>query len=471
MSNPFHKKGSNAPAFLSRFDSASDMVTGLSSFHDGKVFRKVNKGGQIYSGIINALPPSWRKKLYSYGGLLESTSMKNLHKIDAEEISRWIYQSYPERTWPAIAIGSSNGALSHLYAALNIPWLPQTFLVPIKKDEAHSIDKPEDTIRWSENAGAIFLKNNPGWHLSQMMDPVQDRVRAGLIAYFRIKKQSLAYWYKKFILERLQHGGTIFIADCKLKWPVVTLGDNHTFQFGGLGTYKSEEYYYGSKRIHAFLREVNSEVKSWAIPKPDKQMSEAEWGFDENLTAEILELAKTKGYKVSKITFTHPQGISSNIADIYREWYKNNKQISDRLLVESFTVHSPLLTIETSSVPYWLFFNSEDAAAMMENYIDGTEPFDEIFMMILSHGKTLGGVTSIRKWESILSKARKSGQFVGMDKNEYPLDLGIFTRYTHALEKAITDRYPIQQISMNDFQGIYSKFLKGDGAEISSLVI
>jgi pimeloyl-ACP methyl ester carboxylesterase len=33
----------------------------------------------------------------------------------------------------AVAIGSSGGALTHLYAALGIPWLPQTLLLPVRQ--------------------------------------------------------------------------------------------------------------------------------------------------------------------------------------------------------------------------------------------------------------------------------------------------------------------------------------------------
>ncbi len=469
MNNPFHHKSNKAPGFLSRFDSSTDMASGLSSFHKGEIFKKVSIGGSLYSWMINSIPATWRKKLYTYGGKYDATSYKNISQIDAEQISKWIYHSYPEKRYQAIAIGSSNGALSHLYSALNIPWLPQTFLIPINKEQEHQVDKPEDTINWSESAGSVFLKHNPEWHLSQMMDPVQDRIRSGSIAYFRIKKQSLGYWYLKFLKERLQPGGTIIIADCELKWPVIKIGDKHTFQYGGLGTYQPDEYYHGSDRISTFLKEVNAPADHWKISEPDSEGPEAEWGFDETLMSDIMQLAEKEGLKVSKIKFNHPQDISSNIADIYREWYRRNNQIHDRLLVESFTVHSPRLTIQTSSVPYWLFFNSVKAAEMMEQYLDETELFNEIYMMILSHGKTLGGVANIRQWESILSRAGRSGQFVGMDKNKYPIDFGVFTRYTKALQKAIPDRYPVRQMTIKYFLDNYSMFLQDTNVSFTSL--
>jgi hypothetical protein len=38
---------------------------------------------------------------------------------------------YPKQRYPAILLGSSNGALTHLAAAMQVPWLPDTVLVPV----------------------------------------------------------------------------------------------------------------------------------------------------------------------------------------------------------------------------------------------------------------------------------------------------------------------------------------------------
>ena len=58
----------------------------------------------------------------------------------SEVISQWVVNEYPQREYPAVAIGSSCGALVHLYAALGIPWLPQTYLIPV----AHPDFEPND---------------------------------------------------------------------------------------------------------------------------------------------------------------------------------------------------------------------------------------------------------------------------------------------------------------------------------------
>ena len=83
----------------------------------------------------------------------------------------------------------------HLCAALGIPWLPQTVLIPVYKGESLSPDKPKETIDWTKKPAEGFLKNNPDWQLHHMMDPSQDRLRVGQIAYFRVKKLKLGKWY------------------------------------------------------------------------------------------------------------------------------------------------------------------------------------------------------------------------------------------------------------------------------------
>jgi len=55
---------------------------------------------------------------------------------------------YPRRTYPAAVVGSSNGAAVHLWGALGIPWLPQTFLVPVARSGVHP-DEPFDAMHWA----------------------------------------------------------------------------------------------------------------------------------------------------------------------------------------------------------------------------------------------------------------------------------------------------------------------------------
>ena len=446
MKSPINSPiGKLAPSFISRFDSATDMVGSLSSFLKGEVFEGVGAtpSNEIYAKLVNNLPDSWIQKLYTYGGITDSTSCKEIKEIDAEETDKWIYNVYPEKKYPAIAIGSSNGAMIHLCAAMGIPWLPQTLLIPVHKGSTFPVDEPIKTMEWAKEPGDTFLKNNPNWQLHHMMDPSQDRLRVGPIAYFRVKKLKLGKWYRKFIEERLEPGGSIIVIDCQQEWPTVKLGDRHYFQFGGMGAISPEEYYQGSERIRDFLQNQKSEAEYWEAPEPTGKSPEAEWGFEPALLEDLEDFCRTKSFTLSKISFEYPQEPSPFIADLYRWWYPMVKLPSERLLVESFTVHAPLLTIRKGSIPYWLFFNVDPAADILEEYLKASPPFEEIYMMILSHGKDSLGHTSVERWRSLMDYAKSRHDFVGVDEEKYPKDLAVYARYSPDFKKKIEEEYPL----------------------------
>src|SRR2546430_7787778 len=72
-------------------------------------------------------------------------------------------------------------------AALGIPWLPQTFLVPVARSGFHP-DEPCQNVRWAEEPACVFLQANPDIQLHHMHDPNQDRLMLQRMTYFRVKK-------------------------------------------------------------------------------------------------------------------------------------------------------------------------------------------------------------------------------------------------------------------------------------------
>ena len=155
------------PDFLATHDSATGMVMALSDFLKDRAFEGLGTvpTSELYAKIINNIPTSWRQKLYAKAGEFSAISLENVNEIDASEIDKWVYDIYPARKYPAIAIGSSNGALIHFCAAMGIPWLPQTLLIPVDKGEEFPVDEPIKTMEWAKETAKVFLKNNPQWHM------------------------------------------------------------------------------------------------------------------------------------------------------------------------------------------------------------------------------------------------------------------------------------------------------------------
>lgn len=86
--------------------------------------------------------------------------------------------------------------------------------------------------------------------------------------------------------------------------------------------------------------------------------------------------------------------------------------------------------------------HTETTATAPERYLDASETFDEINLMLFSHGTESAGLASIDRWRSLLKRARETGRFIGVDEEKYPKDFGSFARYHTDVQK-IDARYPM----------------------------
>ena len=453
MQLPINKAlGTFAPDFLAGHDSATAMAESLSQCLKGKPAGSSIPAGRWYARAINALPAGVRQKLYAASGILDAIGASQLSSLDPEEFCHWIYNIYPKRQYPAIAIGSSNGALIHLCAALGIPWLPQTMLMPIRKPSDISVDEPVRTMEWATEPGKVFLRNNPDWQLQHMMDPIHDRLRVEHIAYFRVKKLTLGPWYERFIRERLAPGGTLLIFDCQKPWQAVALGDRHYFQLGGDGGVADEEYYQGSDRITQFLQDQGAAVPRWHTPTPTATPPEAEWGFAAPLAEDVARLCQQQGYHSRTLAFKNAQAPSAWVADLHRWWYPQVGIDDNRLLVQSFSMQEPYWTLRSGSVPYWTVFSVDGAIAQLENYLKNAPVYDEIYLTMLSHGNQTLDQATVDAMNALFSYATQRGGFIGTNPEKYPKDIGVYARYTKDTQAKITQRYPISHLDADTLE-------------------
>jgi hypothetical protein len=262
-----------------------------------------------------------RKLIYSWGGWKEAISADALAGVDAEEFSRWVTQLYPERTYPAIMVGSSNGAAVHLCAALGIPWLPQTILIPVRHSGLHP-DEPERDLEWGVKPGQALLRANPDLQLHHMHDASQDRLMIQHMSYFRVKRRRLGQAFERFIEERLAPGGILFILECGFSWPVTRVAERHFFQHGAAGGVTAEEYLKGGERVQEFLKRHDPHRTHWQSPEIDTNMPEAEWGFEPALRSDLEDMTRQRGYLVKRIVFQGPEDFSPLVADLYQWWYE-----------------------------------------------------------------------------------------------------------------------------------------------------
>lgn len=435
---------------LANFDSASTMTRALGRCLHGRDFPMLgvipkwgSPGMRAVGAAVNALPVALRRQVYIWSGWSEAVSIRRLAGVRTAEIADWAVQQYPRKRYPAAMIGSSNGALMHLCAALGIPWLPQTVLIPVRR---HGVDAgdPAGELEWGREPAAGLLEANPDLALHHMHDPNQDQLMIRRMSYFRVKMLRLPQAYKDFLLETLEPGGTIFVADCRLRWPAVKVGERHVFQFGALGGLSPEEYTQGGPRVARFLEQHGSSERGWKAPAPDHPAPEAEWGFEPALRDELEVFADENGFRLQTIAFEHPEDPSPLVADLYRAWYHQNGMPADTLLMPNFILMEPYWTLRTGAVPFWTVFNVEPSADALERYLSSRDPFDDIYLMLFSHGAESAGLASAKRWRSLAENAKRRGKLLGADERNYPRDFATFTRYYRAFQKEIQTHHPTQ---------------------------
>jgi hypothetical protein len=436
------------PSYLADFDSASAMLTALGRFLHGRdlpmlgaVPRWAMPAMRALSGGINRLPAFLQEQVYIWSGRLEAIASRRLDRVTEAELSGWAVSQYPRRRYPAVAIGSSNGAATHLWAAMGIPWLPQTFLIPVARSGVHP-DEPEEELEWARRPARTVLDRNPDLQLHHMHDPVQDRLMVRRMSYFRLKKLSLGQTYRAFLDHCLEPGGTIFLVDCRFSWPVTDCGDRHLFQFGALGGATAEEMHAGGPRVAEYLRRYRSHRTRWNPPAADIIAPEAEWGFAPPLGQDIVAYGREHGCPVHRLAFEEPEAMSPFVADLHRWWNERRGLSSTRLLVDSFILMEPYWTLATGSIPFWMVFNTEGSFAALHEYLS-TRVFDEIYLTLFSHGVNSIGLPSIADWRALIEHASARSKFIGVDESAFPRDFAVYARYHAALLRTIRNRHPL----------------------------
>jgi hypothetical protein len=434
---------------ITEYDSAAFMHRATAQFlrgHDFRVWERVPRYMPravflALVGLINQLPESAKIKLSVATSQSQAVKPADISGVDEEQIARDLVAAIPKRRYPAIAIGSSNGALVHLYAALGVPWLPQTNLMLINRDQSIEPDDMAQDAKWGEEFARPLLERNPNLRLHQMNDPAQDRYMAIKMTYFRLKFINLPAAYRQFITDNLEPGGTILVANCQNRWPTTRISDRHYFQVGGYGGITIDEYLHGGPRVKEFLERSGSNRDHFVLPEITGDHLEAEWGFDESMLESIDALAADHAFHVKQLYFTHPQDPVRPIADFYRDWYTAIGRPTDKLLIESFMLLEPYWGLRTGCIPYWAVFTGQPSFDDIAEYVN-QHAFDYIYMTLFSNIVRSIGVPEKHQWQSLASRARTDHALLGVDLEKFPFDLLSAFSFFDDAPKKIPHRYP-----------------------------
>lgn len=145
-----------------------------------------------------------------------------------------------------------------------------------------------------------------------------------------------------------------------------------------------------------------------------------------------MDWARRHGHPVVEVRYDHPQDPAAAVASTVRAELRRRGHAAERLLVSSFVVHDPWRTLATGSVPFWTFFPVRRAADDLAAYLDGAD-FDDVDVLLFSHGVRSQGLADARTWQRVADRARRRGRLLGVDADAFPADFGVFARYARAL--------------------------------------
>lgn len=401
---------------VASFDSATVLHAGLAAALRGRPFPHLGHSSRTAAAIRVAgrLPWPILRRLYTRIGASEGIDPTRLADVDLAAVAATLAGAYPPRRYPAALIGASNGALTHLAAALQIPWLPGTVLVPVARTgDPH---RPIDALHFGARTAPPLLDANPDIVLHHMHDQVQDELMVARMTYFRVKWRALPEAYTRFLATHLAPGAPVVLIDDRSRWPVVRVSDRHLFQTGAQGGQQPSDYLH---RPHT--------------PPPDDEAPEAEWGADPGLDDAVAAWCTAHGHPLIRLTYPDPQAPAQAVATVLRHWYTARGEPGDRLLVPSFVLGDPWRTINAATVPFWTMFCVQPALRALDAHLAASPTYRAVDILAFQHGVHSAGIADPDQWLAVARRHGATARLLALDPHRFPHDIASLGRYGQAL--------------------------------------
>lgn len=418
---------------VASFDSATVLHAGLAAALRGAPFPHLGHSAPAGAAIRVAgkLPWAVLRRLYTRIGASEGVDPRRLGEVDLAAVARWLVDGYPQRRYPAAFVGSSNGAIAHLAAALQVPWLPGTVLVPVSR--VGDPQRPIDALRFGQRFAPPLLERNPDVVLHHMHDQVQDELMVARMTYFRTKWHALPETYQQFLTRSLAPGAPVVLVEDDSTWPVVHVAERHVFQTGAQGGLQPEDY-----------------LVQPHTPRPDDEAPEAEWGADPGLGTALAVWCAAHGHPLMRLRYSGPQMPAHSVATVMRTWYAGRGEDADRLVVPSFVLGDPWRMINTASVPFWTFFSVLPALRALEAHLEKSSPYRTVDVLLFQHGVRSNGIATPEQW---LAAARRHGatpRLLAVDPRRFPHDIASLGQYGRALTELPPAHYPWSPLKIDE---------------------
>ena len=417
---------------IASFDSASVLHAATVAALERRMFGHLGQSQILGTGIraLSRLPWPLVRVVYARFGGAEGINPDDLGNVDMQRVAGSFADAYPGGRYPALFVGSSNGALMELAAAMQVPWLPGTLLVPVHRvGDAH---RPDQALEFGERVGPALLDANPGIVLHQMHDSAQDELMVARMTYFRTKWNRLPDAYIRFLETRLEPNAPVFLVNDESTWKVTRVGERHVFQAGGRGGLTADEY-----------------LAMPYTPAANDIAPEAEWGADPGFSSAVRDWAAAHGHPIVEVRLDGPQEAAHPVAELLRAWTRDRGGAADRLLVPSFVLGDAWRTIDLGLVPFWTYFGVQSAVESLHFHLRHAEAYREVDVLIFQHGAESPGYARPEDFERAVRESGATPRMLAFRPDKSPRDIGAMGRYNSVLSREPSANLPFRRIAVD----------------------
>jgi len=398
------------------FDSATRTVREVARALSGRgrgILEAYPPGSSLFLRLIGLLPEDLRIRAIEWG--ISRSLGRSPQGLQEDSLPRWCVAQYPQRKYPAIVVGSPNGAVAHLAALLGAPFLTSSFLLSFR----HHIE-PDDLqgyYRFGKGIAERFLEDDD-FEAINHYDPLHDRSLVRYADLLRLRLVRLPGVYHDFIIDNLAPGGRLILVNCSYPWPQYRLSERSFLQVGGLGGVEPEGF-----------------LKRWSLKLPLEERPESEWGCPLGLAADVRQFARERRIELVELEFDHPQRYSLLA---YRA-YLAAGAAKEELMLDCFSYISPYTNVTTGIPALWLPFNDRGSFKFARHFLENKR-FKRIYLALVPSFARSGDTVPLAQWRELL-QGQGRVELLGIGPRSYPADpLAPFAYSTELLR--LRRRYP-----------------------------
>ncbi|MHA2646290.1 MAG: hypothetical protein V2G47_07480 [bacterium JZ-2024 1] len=358
--------------------------------------------------VLSQLPPDFQKWGIRLGVLTKGISPSVSRSITLSTLLESCLSGYEGKKYPAVAIGAPSGAVAHLCALLQIPFLTTHFLFSFRFWNPRL--SARRTALFGSSLALNLLQHNPCVEALIHFDPVHDRFLVYRLCHIRLRLRCFPSAYLNWLKHHLAPDGRVLLINCSYPWKVLFFTHNILFQIGGLGDIPPSYF-----------------IQSFGWKGDWKDYPESEWGTPPAFLDSAREILKKENIPYTEIRFTHPQNFSLFVWKLWQDFSP-----SSRIFLDSFTFIDPYFHLLTRIPPYWLPFNCRDSLRLARQHLN-SHRFESIYLSLPPSFADNQDVASLTEWERLLSPLGKLIPFAISPK--FPVDAYAVFRRTQEQQK------------------------------------